>query len=410
MPLFQYTAFRQSGQKIFGEKEAETKEEVVNYLYSQGLSIISIQEKFDLNFQKIANIEIGGLSLADRVILVKQMATMFSAGIPIIQALDILIQQTEKDSLKTKLKRIYRSIESGSSLYEAFRKEGGIFSEVQLNLLAAGEKSGNMNEMLLQIAIDLEKSKNLRGKILGAMIYPIILFVVMAVVVALMIVFMIPQVEELYESISTEAELPVITKLFVNVGTFLGKPLNIFFAVIILISSYLAFRYYTSTKGGKRNVHKLKLKIPVFGKLMQKIELVQFCRLTSMLIKSGISVVEAIEIVANASGNVLYKDTLVAAKDEIMKGSAFSLAIAKQDTDKVFPLMLLKTLATAEESGKLDKILEDMGKFYEAEVNEMTDNLTKLMEPMILVVVGGLVAFLAVSVYLPIYQVGQYLE
>src|SRR5690606_4480635 len=161
MAQFKYSVVNGQGQRINGVKEAESEAELTEYLYSQGYTIISIDEKIGIDLKALANTEIGGLPIGDRVILVKQLATMITAGIPLLQALDILIQQTEKESLKEKLQRIYKMVQAGTSLSDSFKREPGIFNEVQINLLAAGEKSGNLNEILQKIAIDLEKTKNL---------------------------------------------------------------------------------------------------------------------------------------------------------------------------------------------------------------------------------------------------------
>lgn len=406
MAFFKYIVTTSAGQRIEGEKESPTKDDLVNYLQSQSFTIISINENIGINFEKLFQSDVGGLPLNDKVVLLKQLSTMVGANIPIIQAIDILIQQTEKKSLKTKLQSIYKSIEAGTSLAEAFQKEKGILSEVHLNLLAAGEQSANLNEMLEKIALDLEKNKSLRGKITGALIYPAIIFAAIIVVVFLMITVMIPQVKDLYLSLG-QTELPAITQFLVNLGESFNNPATIVIMIILLISAFGLYKYSNSTQKGAEFFDRLKLKVPVFGQLIQKSEVAQFCRLTAMLAKSGIQIIEAIEIVGNASGNKIFKNIILNSKQEVIKGSTISLAIAKYNEKNAFPIVLVRIIATGEESGKLDKILEDMSAFYESEVQQLADNLTKLMEPLIMVVAGGLVGFLAIAVYLPIFQVGQ---
>ncbi|CAG1022666.1 partial Type II secretion system protein F, partial [Patescibacteria group bacterium] len=177
--------------------------------------------------------------------------------------------------------------------------------------------------------------------------------------------------------------------------------------VILAISIFGLYKYAYSTPKGAEFIDRLKLKMPIFGQLIQKSEVAQFCRLTAMLAKSGIQIIEAIEIVGNASGNKVFRNVILNSKQEIVKGSTVSLALAKYNENVAFPVVLIRIIATGEESGKLDKILEDMSVFYEGEVQQLADNLTKLMEPLIMVIAGGLVAFLAIAVYLPIFQVGQ---
>ncbi len=406
MAYFKYVVTTSTGQRIEGEKESSSKDDLVKFLQSQDFTIISITENIGFDVSRVFQSDIGGLPLNDKVVLIKQLSTMVGANIPIIQAIDILVQQTEKKSLKLKLQNIYKSIEAGTSLAESFQKEGGILSDVHLNLLAAGEQSANLNEMLEKIAIDLEKSKNLKGKITGALIYPAIIFIAIIVVVFLMITVMIPQVKDLYQSLG-QAELPAVTQFLVSLGESFNNIATLIIVVILAISIFGLYKYAYSTPKGAEFIDRLKLKMPIFGQLIQKSEVAQFCRLTAMLAKSGIQIIEAIEIVGNASGNKVFRNVILNSKQEIVKGSTVSLALAKYNENVAFPVVLIRIIATGEESGKLDKILEDMSVFYEGEVQQLADNLTKLMEPLIMVIAGGLVAFLAIAVYLPIFQVGQ---
>jgi type IV pilus assembly protein PilC len=406
MAEFKYVAITPGGQRVEGNKTADTQNEVLSFISAQGMTPIIIEESIGFNFKKLLSFEIGGLGLEEKVVLIKQLSTMVSAGIPIIQAIDILVQQADKDSVKEKLTRIYRLIEAGTALSDAFRKEGGLLSEVQSNLMAAGEKSGNLTEMLLKIAEDLEKSKNLRGKIQGAMIYPAIILVVMTGVLSLMIIFMVPQVKNLYESLG-QNELPFVTQVLVGIGNLFTNIGSLSIIIFLIAVFYGLFRYAVSTPEGRLQFDKFKLKLPVFGNLIRKIEIVEFCRVLSMLMTSGIPIIEALDIVARATDNSLFKNILVQSKEELTKGSSLAIALAKFNTKEAFPIIILRMIATGEEAGKVDNVLKDMGTFYENEVDQIAGNLTKLIEPFILVLVGGLVGFMAIAIYLPIYQVGQ---
>jgi len=406
MTEFKYVAVSNTGQRLEGVKEAESQSEVVEFLNSQGMMPVIVQESVGVNFKKLLNVEIGGMSLEEKVVLVRQLSTMVGAGIPIIQAIDILVQQADKDTTKEKLTKIYKAIEAGTALSDAFRKEGGILNEVQVNLMAAGEKSGNLNEILLKIADDLEKSKNLSGKIKGALIYPAIIFVVMIAVLVLMIVVMVPQVKQLYTSLG-QTDLPFVTNVLVGIGNLFTNIPSLIITIIVIISIYLGFKYYVGTPSGRKQFDSFKLKLPVFGNLLQKIEIVEFCRLLSMLMVSGIPIIEALDIVGRATGNVVFRDIILGAKDDLAKGSSLALALAKYNTKQGFPLIIIRMIATGEEAGSVDVVLRDLASFYESEVDQIAGNLTKLIEPFILVVVGVLVGFMAIAIYLPIYQVGQ---
>lgn len=406
MAEFKYVAVSNTGQRMEGVKEAESQNEVIEYLKNQGMMPVIVQEGVGVNFKKLLNVEIGGMSLEDRVVLIRQLSTMVGAGIPIIQAIDILVQQADKDTTKDKLSKIYKMIEAGTALSDAFRKEPGILNEVQVNLMAAGEKSGNLNEILLKVADDLEKSKNLNGKLKGALIYPAIIFVVMIAVLILMIVVMVPQVKQLYTSLG-QTELPFVTNILISIGNIFTNIPSLIITIIVIISGYLLFKYYVGTPGGHKQFDSFKLKLPVFGNLLQKIEIVEFCRLLSMLMVSGIPIIEALDIVGRATGNVVFRDIVLGAKDDLAKGSSLALALAKYNTKQAFPLIIIRMIATGEEAGSVDKVLKDLATFYESEVDQIAGNLTKLIEPFILVIVGVLVGFMAIAIYLPIYQVGQ---
>ncbi len=406
MPFYKYVATNKQGRKESGEMEAPSGSDVANILHDKGLVVVSIDEKLDLDLDSLLSIQIGGVPLAEKVIFVKQLATMLGAGLPLIQALNIMVQQTENKGMRTRLLAVYKSVESGNSLSESFKLEGTIFSDLQINLMQAGEKSGNLNEIMLKIAVDLEKSKNLKSKIIGALIYPIIILGVMIVVFILLIVFMVPSVRDLYADFGVD-ELPAVTQALVSLSDTLSNPVGIGITVLLIVAAIFGFRYYYSTQGGRRVIDKLILRAPVFGNLNTKIQLSQFTRLLALLLQSGVPIVESLTTISNSMGNSLFQDALIFSAEEVQKGSSLSVPLAKSE---IFPVIILKMIATGEETGKLDKICEDMSNYYETEVDELTSNLTKLMEPFILLIVGVGVGFIAVAIYLPLYSLGQYVS
>jgi type IV pilus assembly protein PilC len=405
MANYKYVAYSPKGKKTEGVYEAETREQVADYLHEQGLTVVSITEDIMTDLQRLANIQIGGLPIKEKVIFAKQLSLMLASGVPVVQALRILADQQKNISIKDKLRDIYTQVESGNKLSDAFTGST-FFNEVQLNLIAAGEKSGNLNIMLEQVADDLEKSKNLRGKIQGAMIYPVIIFIVLILVMVVVLVFMVPSVKDLYSDLGG-GELPGVTQLLVNISGFFTNPFGIVTTLLVTLFSVIGFRYYYSTKGGRNMIDKMLLKMPIFGSLLVKIQLTQFCRLLSMLMKSGVPIIEAMNVVAKALGNATFRNVVENAAIEVTKGTPISVPLA---SGKVFPEILLKIIATGEDTGNLDQVLADMGKYYANEVDEITSNLTKLMEPIILLIVGGMVGFIAIAVYLPIYSIGQFIN
>lgn len=408
MAKYKYSAINSAGARIEGKKEARDRDELLMFLSGQGLSVLSISEDLGITFGNLGNIELTGISLKTKVILAKQLSTMIGAGIPLIQSIKILSEQAEEKSVQEKFFDVYKKIEAGSALSVALGEVGGIFSEVQINLIAAGEKSGNLNEMLEKVAEDLEKSKKLKGKITGAMIYPAIIFVVLIVIMFVMIVFMVPQIEQLYQSLGAD-EIPLVTRILVAIGNFVSSPLFLVTVIVGSISGFFSFKYYVSNPDRKLTWDKIVLKFPVFGNLLRKIQLAEFCRLTAMLMKSGIPIIEAVEIVSKAMPSEVFKRIVLGSKDELTKGNTMSIGIARTNIADAFPTILIRIISTGEESGQLDKVLDDMYRFYDDEVEQITGNLTKLLEPFILVLVGGMVAFLAIAIYLPIYTVGNFM-
>ena len=400
---FKYVATDKQNQQVQGTYKAENSEQVSDYLRSRDLFVISINQDLGLDVKNLSDIQIGGISLKDRMLIVKQLSTMLRAGLPVVQALDILGKQVDNRSLQDQIHMVQKEVEGGSTLANSFKK-AKIFSEIQLNLLAAGEKSGNLVEVIARIAEDMEKSNELRGKIRGAMIYPAIVFIAIFVVIGILMVFMIPTVENLYADFDASDQMPGITKFLIGVSNFVSNPIGLLVIAIVVIVSFVSFTSYSKTEKGKIVIGRLTLKMPVFGQIIAKMHLAQFGRLLSMLMVSGVSIIDALDIVSRAMSNPIFSTAVRSTISEVSKGVPLAVPLANSGQ---FPLIYTRMVSTGEQTGNLDKVLADMGSFYEAEVNELTDNLTKLMEPMILLLVGGMVGFLAVAVYLPIYQIGN---
>lgn len=401
---FKYVATDKTNQQVIGTYKAQSREQVADYLRNRELFVVSITQDIGLDFESLSNIQIGGVSLKDRMLLVKQLSTMLKAGLPLVQTLEILTKQIDNKSLQENMIQVQSEVEGGTTLSAAFQKHTKIFSEVQINLISAGEKSGNMTEVIAQVAEDMQKSHELRSKIRSALIYPAIIFIAIFIVLIILVTFMIPTVETLYKDFNAEDKIPAITRLLVSVSNFFSNPVGLVVMFIILLVTYVSFQSYNRTENGHYVIGSLMLKLPVAGQIIRKMQLAQFGRLLSMLLKSGVSIIDALQIVANALDNPVYKKAVSETIEDVSKGVPLAVPLAKSN---VFPLLYTRMVSTGEQTGNLDQVLADMGAFYEAEVNDLTNNLTKLMEPIILLVVGGMVGFLAVAVYLPIYQIGN---
>lgn len=401
---YNYTASDREGTEVKGNIEASSREQAVEQLHQKNLIVMSIDEDISLAFNRLANIQIGGFSLKDRVLLSKQLGVMLTAGLPLTQAMEVLVDQAQDDIMKEQLTGARNDLQNGIPLSQAFAKNTKIFNEVQINLIAAGEKSGNLVEIMQKISEDMEKAHQLRGKIRGALIYPAIIFVAIFLVMIVLVVFMVPQMEKLYEDFGIE-NLPFVTNIIVTFSNIITSTSGIVGISLFLLTSVIGFFYYRSTESGKRVFHKLALRLPVFGKLNNMIQVAEFSRLLSLLLSSGVPIVDALNIVANSTSNMIYADVVRESAAKVTKGVPLAQPMTRSD---VFPKVFTRVITIGEETGKLDQVLLDMADFYDNEVSEMAGNLTKLLEPVILLIVAGLVAFLAIAVYWPIYNIGQY--
>jgi type IV pilus assembly protein PilC len=404
MPIYLFQAAKISGEIVSGERNAANKDEVVNFLHTQDLMIIKVEEKLMISMNKFSSIQIGDIPINEKVILTRQLATMLGAGLPVTQAIEVLIQQQVKyPKLKQKLGEVYKDVQSGLPLSYAFSRANIIFTEMQISLITAGEKSGNLVEIMNRIAEDMKKSAQLQGKVKGAMIYPIIIFIVMIVVVMVLMIFMIPAVTQLYKDFG-QKELPMVTQILVDMSNFMTNPWGAMVIFAVIVGSIVSFKAFRRTQNGRMITDEILLKLPIWGDLTAKTEMLRLSRLLGMLVKSGIPIIDAINSTAMALSTYQYQMTLRKAAVEVAKGVPISIPFAKS---KVIPILAVKLIATGEQTGKLDAILHDLELFYEDQVEEITSNLTKLMEPLILIIAGVVVGFLAVAIYLPIYQLAS---
>ncbi|RMD77270.1 type II secretion system F family protein [Candidatus Dojkabacteria bacterium] len=406
MGTYNYSAFSKDGKRVSGLIEAANQQEVEAKLINLNLYPISITENITVKLKGLLNQEITGISEKDKIAVISQLSTMLSAGIPVNKAFDIIVSQAEKMSIKQKLQNVHKMIQAGKSLSDAFSLEKGILNEIEINLLRAGEKSGNLIDVLNKIKNDSLKAKNFKGKLRGALIYPVLILLVILIVLFVMIFFMIPQVKSLYESFGS-VDLPPITQFLVWLSDIILNPVNVVIILLTLLVAYLLYRYYYSTQDGKLNIDKLKLKFPITGPLIINANISNITKIMSMLLGSGVSVTTTFEIVEKSISNKVFKDIIRSSINEILAGNSIAVSIAKHNQKIAFPNFIIQMISAGEESGNLVSVLNDISEYYYQELDQKVSNLTKSLEPIILIVVGLLVAFLAVAIYLPIYQAGN---
>lgn len=405
MKTFSYEIIDRNNKKQIGKIEAKDKFEVIRSFQSQGNIVIHVEEYFNFSLSKILEIEFGGINQNEKLLFLKQLSTMMLAGLPISEALSTLAMQTKDRALKKQLEKVTSEVQTGTSLFDAFSKTKGIFSSVQMNLLDAGEKSGNLVDIIQKITSDLARSKNFTSKVQGALIYPVIILFTALIVMYVLMVYMMPAIADLFKRLNAEDKTPFVTKLLIDFANAIN-PSNFGFYLILtgILSVVIGFYFYRRSTSGRLVTDGIFMKIPVFGELSSKLDISQFCRILSLLISSGINISEAIQITSGAVSNKVYQNAILNIIPDIEKGGTIAVAMNKY---KVFPPVLVRMVATGEQSGKLEQVLSDMATFYEDDVENMSSNLTKLLEPLILLIVGGFVALLAIAVYLPIYQISQ---
>lgn len=400
MKKFKYSARDTSGKIVSGDMEAKDAGAVTDILHDRGLIIVSIKEAFGLDLERLAEINIGGVPMKDKVIFMRQMATMVGAGLPLTRALEIMVQQATNPMFKRVQKEVLVAVQSGKSFADSFREQSDVFDEITLNLIEAGEESGNLETILERLATELEESKNLGDKLRSAMIYPIIILVIIIAVMVLMMLVLVPSMAEIYGDFG--AQLPLVTRILMSMSDFF---LKFWWAILVVIAVVvIGVKYYLDTKKGKRNFDKLVLKIPAIGTIITKIQLSQFTRLLALLLSSGLSIIKALELTAQSLKNEMFRDTIMSAKEEVEKGGALAIPIARSE---YFPLLVSSMIAVGEETGEIDTVLEKVSQYYKEEVNVATSNLSSILEPVFLVIMGLAVGFIALAVYMPMFQLSS---
>lgn len=397
MPVFEYKASNKTGEQIEGKIEAPTEGVAASVLSDKGFIILSLQEA------KKGNLDIdlpflNRIKVKDIVVFSRQLSVMASATVPIVQALRILTEQTKNPRMKKIVAEIGDEVDGGAKLSQALAKYPKVFSDFFISMVRSGETSGKLDDVLNYLADQQERDYDLQSKIKGAMIYPAFIVTGLIIVGFLMSIFVLPKLT----AILTEsgAELPVTTKALIWGSNFMK---SYWWAVLLaMIGSLFGFRFLTGGGGPlKHQWDYLKLKLPVFGGLFQRIYIVRITRSLSTLIKGGVPLVTALKIAADVVGNYVYEDLLRNTVKEVEDGrSIASLMLESEDV----PAMVSQMMRVGEETGKLDQILEKLTGFYSRELENMVANLVTLIEPLIMMVMGAAVGFVVVSIILPMYN------
>ncbi len=395
MAIFKYVAKNEYSETIKGKVEAKNKSQAAAALISRNLLVIEIKQLGEQSFSQIKSM-IFGIKQTDLVNFTRQLATMISAGLPLATALSILTDQS-KPEMSALVTKILKEIEGGSTFAQALEKQKGAFSRVYIQLVRAGEVGGVLDDVLERLAVTMEKQKDFRAKTKGAMIYPVIVLLAMFGVGAIMMIFVIPKLTEMYKDFGTE--LPITTKLLIWTSEFM---VSFWWLGLLMIGGLLVgLHYWQKTKKGEEAIDQLLLKVPIVGVLRTKIVLTEFSRTLALLMSAGVSLLEALDVVAQALNSVTYRNILLAVKNQVEKGTALSQAFSHyEDVPSILPQMI----AVGEETGKMDEILFKLSEYYEKESEYAVKNLTTAIEPIIMIILAIGVGLMVISIIMPIYS------
>ncbi|MBX6332343.1 MAG: type II secretion system F family protein [Gemmatimonadaceae bacterium] len=390
MPTFAYTARTLSGELKTATMDAASRDEVVAQLRRQKLIVVKVDEERTKKRH-------GKIKTRDIVIFTRQFSTMINSGLPLVQALDILSRQSENKTLQDVTRQVVYDVESGNTVADALRRHPRAFSELYVNMVAAGEAGGILDTILMRLATFLEKNDALVGKVKSAMIYPAVIMSVAAIAIVVLLIFVIPVFENMFASVNLALPLP--TRIVIGMSAFL-KHYWWAIAGVIWGLVFMLKRYYATSEGQLR-IDTFMLKLPVLGDLLRKSAVSRFTRTLGTLISSGVSILDGLEITAKTAGNRVIHDAIMESRASIAGGDTISAPLQKS---AVFPPMVISMIAVGEQTGGLDEMLSKIADFYDTEVDTAVSGLLSLMEPVMIVFLGVIVGGMVVAMYLPIFD------
>ena len=400
MAVFDYKARDRNGKTVSGAVEAPSESVAQDVLKEKDLVILAINERRRLTLFQSSLGFLKRVPRKDVVLFARQLAVMISATVPIVQALRILVRQTDNINFKIIISEIADEVDGGAKLSQTLARYPAVYSQFFVQMVRSGETTGKLDETLNYLADQQEKDYDLNSKIRGAMTYPIFVVSGMVLVGVVMMIFVIPKLTEVIKE--GGGQLPLSTRMLIGTSSFMQ---NYWWVLVVAVVGFaLLFRVYFNSVIGKAQLDRLKMRLPIFGQIFQKIYLVRFARSLATLVVSGIPVTKGLEIVADLVGNMTYHDLTIQTIKEIEAGNSIATAFVKS---KDIPPMLPQMMVVGEQTGKLDLILDKLANFYAKELENMISNLTSLIEPVILVAMGGGVAVMVMSILLPMYNLSQ---
>jgi type IV pilus assembly protein PilC len=394
MPTYVWKGRASGGEVQSGELTFARQDEAMEFLRKKRIVVSSLREKpRGLTLPKFG----GGVGTKDLAIFTRQFATMISAGLPLVQCLDILAKQTSNQHFAKAIGEVTRDVEAGATLADALAKHRNIFDDLFRNMVAAGEAGGILDDILARLATYIEKADALKRKVKGAMVYPAVVLTVCVGAAAFMLIFIIPTFAKMFSDFG--GALPLPTRIVLIMSNFLRSFWWVGVGGIIL--GAVAIKRYYGTDPGQKQIDALMLRIPVLGDVLLKGSVARFTRTLGTLISSGVPILSGLEITARTAGNRILADAIMSARTSIREGETVAGPLKASG---VFPPMVVQMISVGEQTGALDEMLTKIASFYEAEVDQAVDNLTSIIEPVMIVFMGGIVGGMVIAMYLPMFK------
>jgi type IV pilus assembly protein PilC len=401
LPTYTFTARDARGASVTGFQDASNEVEAVKILQGRGLVVTDVRLPLAAGAGRKSKRRLHkGIRTEDFLIFTRETATLLEAGIPLLRTLEVINEQIESIRLRATIAEMIAQIKAGSTLKDAVAAHPKIFPNLWVHLIEAGEVSGNLTTVLAQIADHLESSIGLRKRLVSALTYPAVLVFIAIIAVVVFLVKIIPVFDNLFTSMN--AKLPALTLVVIK----FSRVLQNYFLVVVALLGGVAFfvRQYLATPGGRRNLDSALLRMPLFGPLFREMALARIAINLTTLIRSGVNIVQSVEITSRAAGNMLYQDSLERVRVEIQQGKTLSSAMSE---DPLFSSMMVNMIMIGEESGKLADMMGRVSHYYQDRVEVFLDRLGTLIEPLVMVVIGSIIAFLVIAMFLPILSLSQ---
>ncbi len=402
MSKFIYTAKNYAGETKQGEIEAGSERELAKQLRTEGFVLTSSKEitdsqkqSFEIKFLD----KFFGIPLSEKMMFTRNLSVMISSGLSLSRSLGNIALQIRNKKFSKILRNIQLDIQAGTSFADGLRKYPAIFNDLFVNMVKVGESSGNLEEVLTILAVQLEKEHEIKNKVKGALTYPAVILVAMVIIGVLMLTYVLPKITGVFTDMNVV--LPKSTLFIIALSDFFKNHSVLVFCFLIFFGIFLKF--FLKMKAGKKAISFFSINIPGVNNIVIKVNCARFARIYSSLLRSGISVVEALKIISDTLTNYYYKDAILDGMNQIQKGTNLSKVIAKNE--KIFPILVTQMLEVGEETGKTEVVLARLAEFYEEEVDQLTKNLSSIVEPVLMIIIGVAVGFFAISMLQPIYGI-----